>query len=405
MAAEFRVEVERQQPHRRRNLRRCRALALDQHVLRELRRTAPGQFPVPRVQPEAPQYIEHPLTQLELRITGNQNPLIRPLHHAQTFSAQGQHTLRMSGTQFAGRLDPPRFAGQGAGIDAWVKQQRARQRLQQTVEGQLLQDQANVTVGFTTQFNEQLSFFETHRLVQDTQRQIVATPFPTEAWLRRGPFDPHRTGQTPAELPTLAEQRAGPGQIRGTHPDLAMPGSRSVEHGSGRAGGVKLAGQFAEPFAAQLELAGEASIRGQQVEGALFQAQRQRADREIAARTPQTQAARRETPLRQGGDGRGTADIPLAVETQRIAIAFHRAGKRLEPFREFAEGIEPPARRAGCQRSASAAAGNARAPGAPTSRRRGSRPGRHSRPPSRPAAAPPQPDAGRADSGRCPRTA
>jgi hypothetical protein len=124
----------------------------------------------------------------------------------------------------------------------------------------------------------------------------------------------------------------------------------------------------------QLELAFETPLPGLQAQATLLQSQRQRADREIAAITPQPQATRsarpfaRRLPKRRR---RAAADLPVAVDAQRIAIALER-GQRADPFREIRRASRPPAS-ADCRHSASVAARKTGARAAATSRRRRTR--------------------------------
>ncbi|KFB72852.1 MAG: hypothetical protein AW09_001922 [Candidatus Accumulibacter phosphatis] len=135
MAAEVGIEVQRYQPRRHRSLRLTGTRTLDQHIIRQFRRAAPGLLPVSGVNLQAPEYVEHPLAELQFRFSGDEHPLVRALQHTQTFRAQLQHSIRMSGTQLAAGLDATGSGAQAAGIDPGIEQQGARQRLQLTLKG------------------------------------------------------------------------------------------------------------------------------------------------------------------------------------------------------------------------------------------------------------------------------
>ncbi|KFB72853.1 MAG: hypothetical protein AW09_001923 [Candidatus Accumulibacter phosphatis] len=136
------------------------------------------------------------------------------------------------------------------------------------------------------QLQQQLAALQAHPLVECAHGQVVATPFAVEVRLRRTPGEQQTARQTTTELPAVANQRAGPGQIRGIQPQLPTPRRLPVEQGIGRTGGAEVAGNFAKPIAAQLELAFNTTATGQQAQRALFETQRQVADRQIATLSP-----------------------------------------------------------------------------------------------------------------------
>jgi hypothetical protein len=137
--------------------------------------------------------------------------------HAETLGLHGQNPIDLPGTQFAARLETAGPAGQALGIDSRIEPQGAWHRLQIALENQLLEDQAqHRRRPRYAQLQEQLATFQAHPLVERAHRQTIATPFTVEARLRRRAGRAATfTGQTPPELPAIAEQAGRPRPDRG----------------------------------------------------------------------------------------------------------------------------------------------------------------------------------------------
>ncbi|EXI73793.1 MAG: hypothetical protein AW07_02480 [Candidatus Accumulibacter sp. SK-11] len=139
-------------------------------------------------------------------------------------------------------------------------------------------------------------------------------------------------------MPAGPEQRPHPRDVRHVQSQTPAPGCQPADQGIGGTRRAELAAHLAKPLAAQLQPPVDLPAAGLQAQAPLLEAERQRADRDIAALAPQPQAAARQPRARRRARrAAAVAQIPLATDAQRLALDPQRCCRGSENFRELGE--------------------------------------------------------------------